>query len=251
MCCILCSISLFVSSHRLINAELTPKWLGMMAGIGIAGVALSIWNREKHYNANSLLFFLISGFLLVLVRNWVTLGFNPTLFMNLCGLGLLFFLLQQMVAECPPRYFYGTIIVLAVALSLHGIFQYTGVLPTANNHAVVGSFDNPAGFAAALICVLPFCFLFFSEKTPYLRYAAMAAAALMAIAVILSGSRAGMLAVAVAATVWVFSKIKNQKTKIALALFVIALPVALYFFKKDSADISFYKTPKIKYFREL
>jgi len=242
VCCLFCSITLFVTSNRFVNAELTPKWLGMMSGICIAGVAWSIWNRGKLYDARSLLLLLISGFLLVLVRNWITFGFSPTLFMNLCGLGLLFFLLQQTVAECPLRYFYGTIIVFAVALSLQGILRYAGVISSGSSKfAIIGSFDNPAGFAAALSCAFPFCFVFFSNQTKYVKYIAIATAALMAAVVFLSGSRSGMLAMVVAITVWFLAKSNmksffNKTSKIILIVAILALPPVLYFFKKDSAD---------------
>ena len=64
----------------------------------------------------------------------------------------------------------------------------------------------------------------------------MAAAVLMAVAIILSGSCAGILAVAVAMSVWLLTQSsKNRKLKIAIAVVLILLPV-LYFFKRDSAD---------------
>jgi tetratricopeptide (TPR) repeat protein len=64
----------------------------------------------------------------------------------------------------------------------------------------------------------------------------MAAAAIMTAAVVLSGSRAGMLAVMAAIAVWFFAKPKTRNTKLAAAIVMLALPTALYFFKKDSAD---------------
>ena len=38
ICCILCGITLFVSSSRFVNAEVTPKWLGLMLAIGVMGL---------------------------------------------------------------------------------------------------------------------------------------------------------------------------------------------------------------------
>ena len=66
----------------------------------------------------------------------------------------------------------------------------------------------------------------------------MAAATLMAIAVFLSGSRAGILAMAITMAAWFLanSKFKTQNSKLILAVAVIALPLILYFFKKDSAN---------------
>ena len=133
---------------------------------------------------------------------------------------------------------YGTIIVFAFVLALHGILQYVGISSNRSVFAITGSFDNPAGFAAALACALPLCFLFFKKNENYLRYSAIAAAGIMAIAIVLSGSRAGIFAVLVASTTWLLlqSKIISQKSKIALVVALAALPLVLYFFKKDSAD---------------
>ena len=152
-------------------------------------------------------------------------------------IGIAWSVLKLKMPEC--RYLYATIIVFALALSLQGILQYTGLMPNGrNSFAVTGNFDNPAGFAAALVCIFPLCLLFFTDNNKYLRYAVIAVAAIMATAVFLSGSRAGMMAVAAAVVAWLLvkSKIVNQKSKIILFVLLTALPVVLYFFKKDSAD---------------
>ena len=43
--CILCSVSLFVFSYRFVNVEITPKWLGLMICVGIAGLTGSMLGR--------------------------------------------------------------------------------------------------------------------------------------------------------------------------------------------------------------
>jgi len=246
ICCFLCAITLFASSHRFVNAQITPKWLGMMAAIGIAGVGWSIRFVKKQFYGKSILLLLLSIFSFAFIRNWVTVGFNPVLFMYLSGLVFLFILLQQIVSACPPKYLYGTIIVFVVALSLHGILQYAGLISSGNkSFAVTGSFDNPAGFAVAVSCVFPLCFFFFTSQRKYIKYAAVVTSVLMATVVFLSGSRAGIVAMAAVITVWFFVKSKNWRTtnslvnktsKFILILVMLALPVVLYFLKKDSAD---------------
>ena len=195
ICCIICSVTMFVSSYRFVNVEVTPKWLSLMICIGFIGIVWSVFSRKISLSAKSI----------------------DTVFV---------------------KYIYGTVIIFALALSVQGIFQYFGMLMSGSNHAVTGSFDNPAGFAAALACALPLCFLFVTSKTKYLKYTAIIAAVWMAIVMFLSGSRAGMLAIAAATAVWLIaqSKIVNLKSKTILLVVLIVLPVALYFFKKDSAD---------------
>lgn len=238
-CSILCCTTLFITSHRFVNAEITPKWLGLMLMVGIMGIAWGVFYRKAYLPAKPVFLLLTGCFLFIFARGWVTSGFNTVLFMYMGGLLLLFFVAQQMVAVCPPRYLYGVAVLLATTLSIQGILQFFGIIPSANNNfAVTGSFDNPAGFAVALACAWPLCFHFFTHPTKYVRYAAMAAAALMAGAVSLSGSRTGILALMVATAVWLFAqlKIKNRSSRIIPAVVILALPVVLYFFKKDSAN---------------
>lgn len=246
ICCFLCAITLFVSSHRFVNAQITPKWLAMIAAVGIAGVVWSTRFGEKHFYTKPILLLLLSVFLFAFIRNWVSISFNPVLFMYLSGLVSLFILLQFVVTECSPKYFYGTIIFFVVILSLHGILQYAGVISSGSkNFVVTGSFDNPAGFAAAVSCVFPLCFFFFTSQKKYIKYAAIGIAVLMMSVIVLSGSRAGVMAMVVATIVWFFVQSKNWKvtnpvvhktSKIILILVMFALPVVLYFIKKDSAD---------------
>jgi len=143
-----------------------------------------------------------------------------------------------MVTVCHYKYLSGSVIVFSLGLALYGILQCAGIILSSNTKfAIVGSFDNPAGFAAALACALPLCFLFFARQTKYLRFTAIVVAIIMAIAVFLSGSRAGMLSIVVATAGWFLAKTKvTPKLKIALVAALIALPVILYFVKKDSAD---------------
>ncbi len=257
ICCILCSVTIYVSSHRFVNEEITPKWLGMMLSIGIMGLMWSMFCRKIYLPARPIDAILIICLFLVFVSEWVTSG---ALLIYPVVLLLLYFLVQRVLSICSLQYLFGTVVIFAVVLSLHGILQYAGLTSSgSNNFAVIGSFDNPAGFAAALACALPLCFLFFNDQSKYLRYAAITATVIIAIAVFLSGSRAGILAIVAATAVWLLVKSKignlakrshersanracepnevnHQKLKIVLAVFLVVLPVVLYFAKKDSAD---------------
>ena len=68
----------------------------------------------------------------------------------------------------PYRYIiviFAAIALSTLALSIHGILQYTGALASkGGKFAVTGSFDNPAGYASALAIALPLCFLFLLSK---------------------------------------------------------------------------------------
>lgn len=78
-------------------------------------------------------------------------------------------------------------------LSIYGIIQYH----TYQIHAAVtGSYDNPAGFAATLSSGPPFIMLGMCIKDKILRNLHITAFALSSIAILISGSRAGMVCLA-------------------------------------------------------
>lgn len=159
--CMLCGVTLFVFSHRFVNAEITPKWLVLMPVIGVIGMLRNMPYPGVFPSVKSASVIITGCCVVVFVREWTTSGFNPILLTHLTGLVLLFFLIRQAVTTCPSQYPYGTVMFFAMMLSLHGIFQHAGVLSSANsNFAVTGGFDNPSGFASALVCVFPLCFYF-------------------------------------------------------------------------------------------
>jgi len=125
ICCILCGITLFVSSHRFVNGEVTPKWLGLILMIGITGMAWSMLSRIIILPARPVDTILIVCIALIFIRSWVTSG---TLLMYPVGLLLLFFLIQHAVKILPLKYLSGTVAIFALALSLQGVLQYAGEL---------------------------------------------------------------------------------------------------------------------------
>jgi len=81
----LCSMTLFISSHRFVNKEITPKWLCLMFAVGILGVVWSMLGRK--------------------------ISLKVYLF----------------------DYLFVTIIVFAIALSIHGMLQYADFLADRQN----------------------------------------------------------------------------------------------------------------------
>jgi len=233
--CILCLITLFVTSHLFVSEEITAKWIGLMLSIGIFGLVASLSIRKIALPFSLIDILLAVCFALFFFRAYFIDGivsFFPL------GLFLLYYLIRLSVAVYPPQYLFCTVLIFASALSIHGLLQLAGLIPSNNHFAITGSFDNPAGFAAALSCCLPFCFLFFKNPKKLFRYTAYGVAILLAVAVILSGSRAGMLAISIVIAIWVIIKLKLTKRipQLSIAVIMIALTLVLYFLKKDSAD---------------
>ncbi|KAA6348869.1 hypothetical protein EZS27_003669 [termite gut metagenome] len=127
---------------------------------------------------------------------------------------------------------------LCTIQALYGILQCVGIFPAVGGFRITGSFDNPAGFAACLCAGFPFSFYFVRKEYVWQRWLSLTAVVILCIAVILSASRAGIIALFVVALFMVFYRFKI-KTKLKISIlslsFVLALS-GLYFLKKDSAN---------------
>jgi len=103
--------------------------------------------------------------------------------------------------------------------------------------SVTGSFDNPAGFAACLCVGFPFFFYFLAEKERWKRSVSTVGMAIIGLAVLLSGSRAGMVALTVVCIFGFFYLFRISAKQIIIAgIFLAILMTGLYFMKKKSAD---------------
>lgn len=139
------------------------------------------------------------------------------------------------------------IFVVCILQACYGLCQHIGWFPSNySNFVITGSFDNPAGFAAVLAIGFPIG-LFLVTKTKIVeRYLVSAILVVIAIAVFLSGSRTGMLAIIVSSVVFlllksnIMSKLQQYGYYKLLAILIIACFIAgtsiLYHQKKDSAD---------------
>jgi len=136
------------------------------------------------------------------------------------------------------------IVTLGVIEVFYGLGKYLHLFNSLSEYPMSGSFDNPAGFAAALSIVFPFTLYFISKKNIYSRLFGGIAAALIITAVALSKSRTGVMAIVVICGIWMVTAINigwfkqwSRKARfLVLGVVASAILVGLYFIKKDSAD---------------
>ena len=132
---------------------------------------------------------------------------------------------------------FSLIIVITCSIqALFGTLQYGGLIPTLGKFRVTGSFDNPAGFAAALCAGLPFTLLFWRNHSRVLRYLARTAVVVLVVGIVLSGSRAGLLSVGIVGLRYGMSAIHKASIRRTIWGFLPILLIGLYLLKKDSAD---------------
>jgi O-antigen ligase len=136
--------------------------------------------------------------------------------------------------------------VICFLQACYGLIQFLGWLPS--NHskfAITGSFDNPAGFAAVLSIGSPIGLFLISRAKTVEKYLAIIILMLVSIAIFLSGSRTGMLAIIILSLVFllletnIMSKsrqFRNYKllTFLIIICFLSAASI-FYYQKKDSA----------------
>ena len=129
------------------------------------------------------------------------------------------------------------ITILCTIQALYGIAQYMRLLPVFGRNRVTGSFDNPAGFAACLCAGFPFFFYFLSKRAIWIRCMSIAGMIIVGLAIIISGSRSGLLALATVCVLGFFYLFQINKTqKIFIGILSAILLSSLYFIKRDSAD---------------
>lgn len=133
---------------------------------------------------------------------------------------------------------FGLIItILCFVQALYGIMQYVHIFSAYERFKLTGSFDNPAGFAASLCAGFPFFFYFLSIKKYKICYASLCGIMTVGLAILLSGSRTGILTMAIVCVSMFFYKLSIKKMyKIIVTGFLAALIIGLYFVNKDSAN---------------
>jgi O-antigen ligase len=123
--------------------------------------------------------------------------------------------------------------------ALYGWGQWLQWVPSNSIYSITGSFDNPAGFAVSLVAGLPFALWSYkSIKSKAVRVGIYLTVFIIISAIILSGSRSGVMSVMAIAGVCGYKYIP-LKSKIKASLIIGILCVIMiggYFMKKGSAD---------------
>ena len=136
--------------------------------------------------------------------------------------------------------------IICFMLSTYGLLQYFGAFPSRHYaFPITGTYENPAGFAAVQAALFPFALYvcFQNENKQWTRWFAGISAVLCFVTVVLSGSRAGVLAICAAATVVlvlqtkVLSVFKTRRWLwLPLSLTIVITAIVMYRVKASSAD---------------
>ena len=192
------------------------------------------------------LFFLIwfGGMFWIVSERFVDAETDPKAYFALFGAVIFctFWVLKTFRWDMSSKFcftdFAAAIMLCAVSQAFYAILQKTGVCTSFGAFPVCGSFDNPAGVASALAFSLPFCLGLVGHRYSYVRKIAWASIAIIAMGVIVSESRSGILAVCM--VMFVFFVMRRKCVRKLWMIFsvvgLVAAVVFLYHYKQDSAD---------------
>lgn len=233
------------------------------------------WHNWFHIIDNQhIMSLLIASFLSTIVTLWLCFHFRRKLSFNKSEISVLLFLtvlvLWSVLSDFP---FGGTVSRIGIVLSVFFLLKVIyGKIPTlfhsastvmlwiglaeilyatacSRNEAtgIRGHFDNPAGFAAFLIMILPYCFLLIGSRNRYKRWTGLGILAVFVTGLILSESRAGIVSVLCVISIILYQRYRDftrskQSPKFRIGFLTASLILlttiftALYFQKKASAN---------------
>lgn len=226
--------TMFLNIDVFVEDKIISKWYTLITGaLGCLLTLIFQNNRKLSVDLFSFLLLLFIGYILLrgVLSNMVTIKM-------LLFLSFVFIYFFFKVNNISRQNVAVIIVFVCLVQAIYGILQYYMIVYTPNTFKVVGSFDNPAGFAASLVVGLPFSLSFKSSKV--LKCLRLLASGVIIAAVVLSESRAGILAIILSSAIYLFSKNKNIvrykfRYSIIGIITMLIMGVLLFFYKKNSA----------------
>lgn len=236
-------LSLFPVSYSFVS-QTTPTFYLSVGGCFLLAIVALIGRYKKQALCFSTSEILFACFLLFGIGCGEYMGsLSPEWFIS--GLSLLLFYMLAIRIKLNTECIFAAIVALGLMEAIYGLWQY---VDSFNNYIVIfrmsGSFDNPAGFAATLSVIFPSALYLVTKRAICWRIFGGLASVVFIVAVALSHSRAGIVAIIVIGFLWqaqVFNlkwlKQWSRGVKILTgSIIMIAILASLYLLKKDSAD---------------
>lgn len=231
--------TLFYTEGKSNDPFFTPGmlWCGMASGIW--GMLCLLWGKRGRCGVLTMAAmgcFAVAGVWTGVQgeMSWQGMGFG----MALC---LVMLAMNSSAGSVSYEGFGWCVTVLVAVEAVIGAGQWTGWLPRHLGHALTGSFDNPAGYAAYMATGFPFVMRALFTREGWKRVAGGCVAAAVMATVVLSGSRTGIAALLVVGMVEIAGRWEGWRRLPrwvwgAGVVVAVGVSVALYLWKKDSAD---------------
>lgn len=229
--------TLFLSADCFTDRYLLPKNMGFIFGVVLWGVIyLTNWKRVTPLSIDllSISFTFFMGYLFI--RSLFTPQYIQCVYIGTAW--ILFELLRY--KETSTEVFSLIYSVVGVLQAVYGLLQYTGCIEIQSYFSITGSFDNPTGFTASVVLCYPFLLhrVFIGDRKRLKLFACL----LLIIAVVLSGSRTGILALFVVTLLFYsvrYRKLINKRRVLFIGggtLILTILFIGLIYLKPASAS---------------
>ncbi len=223
------------------DSRIMMKWFGCYGAVMLLAVSLPLWSeiREVHIRIVDLAVALFVAF--IFISDYSRGDWDNTLLLRTVILLLPYLIFRQSLDGKALRTCMALFLAVATVLAVWGIVQF--VLALVHHQplhtAVVGNFDNPAGFSLTLSLAFPVAvsLLVSPPLSGLQKHCIHIASGIIILALILSASRTGWLS-ALCTGIYTYYLCRNKKHRwIGLFLIVTILLFGLfYFIKQDSAD---------------
>lgn len=187
-------MSLFVSSSQFNNPLITPKYFCVVIGALLLQCCTicRLQHSRIQIDLVTLLIILFAGYLFI--HHIVLANIKVRSLLTLVCAFLLY--CQFKYSKQNICKIFNTVIIVAITLqAILGISQYWGLVNSNSNIGILGSFDNPAGFAICLAISSPFTLPLIQAKQNWKKIIGYAVLVIITFAIFYSKSRTGLLAI--------------------------------------------------------
>lgn len=237
------AIALFVHSHLFVTPTIPSLYLSVVgcALWGLFALLKRFRREEVGISLSELLLTGLSLFMLITGICYQSINFK----FAALGVSLLLFYLLVRRTTWNWKILSAGFLILGAVEAVYAIGQHFHWFANARvDLPICGSFDNPAGLSATLAAISPFGLVLLGEKSRIWKISGILSLSVIYTAIVLSQSRAGMVAAFTVALVFcIYSlprlQLKNGHKWIKITVTTVActaLMGGLYFVKKDSAD---------------
>lgn len=221
------------------DEELLPRYYCFLTCTVIWGLGFVIYHRNRRFcisvNYLTLAFLLFVGY--IIVRNlfspinieiWYTVGI------------LVFYFLCLKTPQDSVKHIDLAIVCICILQAAYGLGEFVGIFPVYSAFPILGSFDNPVGFACCVAMGYPIC-LYYIYENGRIKWLGVVGALILCSSIILSESRTAILMLLASTVLFYIVKYRNQLTKYKKVLIptvvsvLIAIFIILFYYKPASA----------------
>lgn len=180
---------LFINLDFFNQNEVLSKWYTYHIMIWFLFAIFVVSESELSFRFDNITIWIIVLNIYILIRKLTSDNVDITVINPLTFI-VSFIIFKKISYEA--KYIDSIIILACLIQAIYGFMQYFGVIHARSDIGVMGSFDNPAGFAACLTMGFPFALNSLNKKSKY-NYLNLACIIILASAILLSKSRTGVV----------------------------------------------------------